>query len=160
MGHAPAFDPAALDDPVKLKALVEALPDYAKGSSFDLTDATKYSVNAALWKKDRAAVSGQWKGELISGRYAQTGDARDLPETLVGIPAALEHAGDFDVRGSLPHHNEIAVDEEKPKKSHKLYGPGAFDGKDRLRFANQFQWRKNSAREHIRIAFTSNWRPS
>jgi hypothetical protein len=159
-GHAPAFAPEALDDPVKLRALVEALPDYQKGSSFDLADATKYSINAAVWKKDRAEVPCQWKGKLISGRYAQAGDSRDLPETLVGIPAALEHAGDFAVRGSLQHHNEIAVDDEKPKKTHKLYGPGMFDGKDRLRFANQFQWRKNSAREHIRLAFTSNWRPA
>ena len=153
------FDPAALDDPATLSALLQDPIDYSAGQTFDLTDASKYSVNKAIWNQPRAQAPGAWVGKLISGRYAQTGDARGFIETLVGIPPDLENAGDFALRGSLPHHDEIAVDDEARSSAHHLYPDSTFDGQTRVSYANQFWWRRNAAREHIRTEFRNNWRP-
>jgi hypothetical protein len=52
------------------------------------------------------------------------------------------------LRGSLPHHNEIAVDEDQG--SNILYDKG--------KFAAQYQLRKDAAVRHIRQAFVENWK--
>ena len=115
-------------------------------------------MNKAIWKKTHADAPAEWAGKLISGRYAQTGDARGFIETLVGIPPELEDADDFWKRGCLPHHDEIAVDEEARSGAHQLYPDSKFDGSTRVSYANQFWWRRNAAREHIRSEFRKNWK--
>ena len=98
-----------------------------------------------------------WAGKLISGRYAQISDTQpglinQLIEGRTNIPPSLLAAPDFFKRGALPHHNEIAVDEEKfDSKRHKLF--------DAAQYALQFAARKNCAIRHVKKAFFDNWRP-
>jgi hypothetical protein len=123
--------------------------DYGKGSGFDIASGN-FSINEALWKGDPEAAATLWKGKLISGRYAQADDPRQgLLERITFIPQSLIKSKRFYLRGSLPHHNEIAVDEDKG--SNKLYDPDEF--------AAQYLLRKNAAVRHIRQAFTDNWKP-
>jgi hypothetical protein len=129
-------------------------PAYGSGSSFDLTSG-KFSMNEHIFKQTPADAAGHWNGQLISGRYAQPHDtqpgwANAITEGVTFIPKELRKAKDFPYRGGLPHHNEIAVDEEYSKRnhSHKLYGdPGTYN--------QQFAWRKQAATEHIRAAYSS-----
>jgi hypothetical protein len=129
-------------------------PGYGTGSTFDLTSG-KFSMNKHIFKQTPADAASYWKGQLISGRYAQPHDTQSgwentVTEGLTYIPQNLLKATDFKFRGGLPHHNEIAVDEEfsKRNKSHKLYGdPGTY--------SRQFDWRKQAATEHIRAAYSS-----
>ena len=90
-----------------------------------------------------------WKGKLISGRYAQKVDSHNITETITFIPSLLSREKGFGLRGSLPHHNEIAVDEDQGKN--KLY--------DSDSFAAQYLLRKDAAVRHIRQAFADNWKP-
>jgi hypothetical protein len=64
------------------------------------------------------------------------------------IPKNLLQAKDLGVRGALPHHQEIAVDEAS-QKSNKLY--------DATEFARQFRLRRQTAIEQIRARFGENW---
>jgi hypothetical protein len=52
------------------------------------------------------------------------------------------------LRGALPQHNEIAVDEDQD--SNVLY--------DSEKFAAQYNLRKEVAVRHIRQAFVENWK--
>jgi hypothetical protein len=133
-------------------------PDYSKGSDFDLTSG-KFSINKKYWTKSRDLIPAEWNGEIISGRYAQRSDSQDFIERFVYIPGELEAKGDFPKRGSLPHHNEIAVDDSaiKDNSKHKLYKPTKSYGDDRMSFENQFRWRKNAAVAHVRDVFLKNW---
>jgi hypothetical protein len=65
---------------------------------------------------------------------------------------------DFDKRGWVPHHNEIAVDNQKAPTSHKLYKDVHEGRMNRLNFTNQLKWRRNAAIAHIRKAFEENWK--
>lgn len=65
--------------------------------------------------------------------------------------AAAHSIGDF--CGSVPHHDEMAVDAATPGKKHKLYNGPSAGPTDRQAFANQFRWRVNTATQHIRRAF-------
>lgn len=129
-------------------------PSYGAGSTFDLTSG-KFSMNKYIFDQTPADAAGYWKGQLISGRYAQPYDTQSgwknvITEGLTYMPKDLLKAADFKFRGGLPHHNEIAVDEEYAKRneSHKLYGdPGTYN--------RQFDWRKQTATEHIRAAYSS-----
>lgn len=130
------------------------IPGYGSGSSFDLTSG-KFTMNKDIFDQTPADAAGYWNGQLISGRYAQPHDTQPgwknaITEGLTFIPKELLKAEDFKYRGGLPHHNEIAVDEEYAKRneSHKLYGgPGTYN--------QQFDWRKQAATEHIRAAYSS-----
>ena len=51
-------------------------------------------------------------------------------------------------RGTLPHHDEIAVDAADPSASHRLF-------RDVATYRQRFQWRVDSAVRHIREAFSS-----
>ncbi len=124
------------------------LPDYGTGSHFDIASG-KFSTNAALWKGSPQEAATLWKGKLISGRYAQKGDSHNITETITFIPSLLTREKGFGLRGSLPHHNEIAVDEDQGKNN--LY--------DSDRFAAQYLLRKDAAVRHIRKAFADNWKP-
>ena len=112
-------------------------------------------MNEHVFNQTPADAARYWNGELISGRYAQPHDtqpgwANAITEGVTFIPKKLLEANDFKYRGGLPHHNEIAVDEEysKRNKSHKLYG-------DSGTYNQQFDWRKQAATEHIRAAYSS-----
>jgi hypothetical protein len=59
----------------------------------------------------------------------------------------------------LPHHNEIAVDDQNISAGHKLYRATVAGPTDRQAFANQFRWRKNTAIQHIQKALLDNYHP-
>jgi len=134
--------------------------DYSKGSTFDLTG-SNFSINTTYWPEDKKGkIPTEWAGKLISGRYAQKGDAqgdivKSIIEATLHIPDDMQSAKDFFRRGSLPHHNEIAVDGPEPGGDHVLYRGKAAD--QRMVFVNQFIWRRNAAILHVRKAFYENW---
>lgn len=124
-------------------------PTYTAATGFDLTG-SQFSINSSLWNGTGAARSAAWQGHLVSGRYAQRHDSHGLIESITYIhPPALETAPGFAVRGSLPHHNEIAVDEDSQSSSHKLYAGNVY--------RNQYATRYAAAVQHIQKAFVDNW---
>jgi hypothetical protein len=113
-----------------------------------------FSVNTSLWDGTQAEAADHWAGQFISGRYAQKYDPKaTFWEGFTSIPISLASAADFKFRGSLPHHDEIAVDAETMKDRHKLYSANSSGPDDRHAYANQFLWRKNTAVQHIRQAY-------
>ncbi|SEK86064.1 transglutaminase-like domain-containing protein [Nitrosovibrio tenuis] len=138
----------ALYDPNNPAASLPQAPDYGTGSDFDIASA-KFSTNTALWKGSPQEAAALWKGKLISGRYAQKSDSHSIVERITFVPAVLTKDKSFKARGSLPHHNEIAVDEDQG--SNVLYDSG--------KFAAQYNLRKDAAVRHIRQAFVDNWKP-
>jgi hypothetical protein len=115
----------------------------------------RFTVNPYYWKNQTVSPAQQWAGKLISGRYAQVKDTQPgllnwVIEGRVNIPPALLAALDFYTRGALPHHNEIAVDDDSydPKK-HKLFSAA--------QYSQQLAWRKDCAIRHVKAAFFDNW---
>ena len=140
----PIFDP---------EAALPFVPAY-DADPFNL-DSGKFSVNDHYWKNQPETRAACWAGKLISGRYAQVSDTQPgitnlLIEGRTNIPEALQDQADFYKRGALPHHNEIAVDEEKFNSKHKLFT------KDQ--YALQFAARKSCAIRHVKKAFFENWK--
>ena len=124
---------------------------------FDLTSAA-FSMNTNLWKGTKQQAAAQWAGKLISGRYAQTNDPwAGFFENFTSLPMPLTKAVDYKTRGALPHHNEIAVDDQTLPTGHKLYRRTATGLADRQAFTNQFRWRKNTAIQHIQKALADNY---
>jgi hypothetical protein len=148
----------------------EKNPVYTSAEKFDLTSG-KFSVNSTYWdinKRPRTEIAKRWGGKIISGRYAQENDTQPgllnaFIEGLTYIPEEFlkkkdaKGRPDFPDRGSLPHHNEIAVDESTMSSEHKLYSNKTKGRTDRMSFKNQFKWRKNSAIRHVRKIFEENW---
>ncbi|HYK89488.1 MAG TPA: transglutaminase domain-containing protein [Acidobacteriota bacterium] len=137
----------------------DSTPSYLPPSTFDLTD-PKFTVNDSLWSQGKDAAARRWSGQLISGRYAQPHDTQagltnHLTEGITRIPAKLRNEQGFSDRGSLPHHNQIAVDDTVPGAQHCLYSAEA--GQARMSFDYQLKWRKNTAILHVRKAFTDNF---
>ncbi len=123
----------------------------------DLTS-NAFSMNTSLWKGTKQQAAAQWAGKLISGRYAQKYDpVATFWEGFTSLPFDLAQAADYSTRGALPHHNEIAVDEENMPSSHKLYRGTATGPDDRQAFPNQFRWRKNTAIAHIQKILADNY---
>ena len=134
------------DDSVlsQLKAEYDAEP-------FNLNDSSRFSVNPYFYKgNDRAkAVAYCEKQQIISGRFAQPRDPSQtfLERNFVYIPYDMRNAKDFPGRGSLPHHNEMAVDaplgeDEQLPEGHKLYQtPQAYQ--------EQFDLRLDAAKRHV-----------
>ena len=137
-----------LYDPSNTAAPLPQPPDYGTGSDFDIASG-KFTTNKALWKGSHEEAAALWKGKLISGRYAQKADSKNVVEAITSIPASLMAEKGFALRGALPHHNEIAVDEDEG--SNILY--------DNAKFAMQYKLRKDAAVRHIRQAFVENWKP-
>jgi hypothetical protein len=115
-----------------------------------------FSTNPEYWKDSPKVREILWNANLISGRYAQDGDShhkfsRELIEQFLDIPDDLlnDPLDHFPKRGSLPHHDEIAVDDEKPGGAHILY--------DAAQYKRQFTLRKQAAIDHIRSVFQANW---
>lgn len=126
---------------------------------FDLTS-NAFSLNTGLWHGTKQQAAQQCAGKLISGRYAQRYDPQaTFWEGFTSIPAALSSAPDFNTRGALPHHNEIAVDEETKGAGHKLYSSASSGPTDRAAYANQFRWRVNTAIQHVQKALLDNYHP-
>jgi hypothetical protein len=151
-GGARPYDPA---DP---GAGLDRTPAYDASAGFNIGVAP-FSVNSRVYKGDPAAAPGLWSGKVISGRYAQKGDSHGFLEKFVNVPPELI-GPDFPKRGSLPHHEEIAVDSDKREKGHRLYTASAPDKAARNAYQNQFRWRRNTAIAHIRAAFQANWNGS
>ena len=126
---------------------------------FDLT-AAAFSMNPELWKGTKPQAAAQWAGQLISGRYAQKYDPKaGFFEGLTSIPLELTQAPDYNTHGALPHHNEIAVDDQNAGSDHKLYRATASSPGDRQAYANQFRWRKNTAIQHLQQVLADNYHP-
>ncbi len=126
---------------------------------FDLTSAD-FSLNDKLWEGTKQQAAAQWAGKLVSGRYAQKYDpVATFWEGFTSLPLELVQAVDYNTRGALPHHNEIAVDDQSIPSSHKLYRTTANGLDDRQAFTNQFRWRKNTAIAHIQQALADNYHP-
>jgi hypothetical protein len=116
-----------------------------------LNDTDRFTVNPNFYKdQDRTkAVAYCEKQQIISGRFAQPRDPSQtfLEQNFVYIPYDMRHAEDFPDRGSLPHHNEIAVDadlgkDNKLPDAHKLYQtPQAYQ--------EQFELRFDAAKRHV-----------
>ena len=126
---------------------------------FDLTS-DAFSLNPYVWKGTKPQAAAQWAGKLISGRYAQKYDPKaGFFEGLTSLPLDLVQVADYNTHGALPHHNEIAVDDQTISSDHKLYRAAASGPADRQAFANQFRWRKNTAIQHIQKALSDNFHP-
>ncbi len=124
---------------------------------FDLTSDV-FSLNPNLWKGTKQQAAAQWGSKLISGRYAQKYDPKaGFFENFTSLPLDLVQAADYNTRGALPHHNEIAVDDQNISSNHKLYRATANSPGDRQAFVNQFRWRKNTAIQHIQKALLDNY---
>ena len=130
-------------DPENPDACLANPPDYGQGG-FDLHN---FSANESKCNESLCDKAVQyWTGrKIISGRFGQPGDQEQgfLEKVFITIPYDLRKAPDFDKRTCLPHHNEIAVDDEKKPKEHKLY-------QDQARFNQEFRLRKEAAVAHIR----------
>ena len=101
---------------------------------------------------------------MIKRRYYGEFGGAYIPEILVStfeqLVAAFEGAKadpDFWKRGSLPHHQEIAVDERDRGGAHRLYREASSGAADPTNYRNQFRWRRNAATAHIRQAFEESW---
>lgn len=138
----------ALYNPADPASTLPQPPDYGAASAFNIATG-QFTTNAALWQGNTQAAAALWQGKVISGRYAQTSDSHGIAESITYIPATLTRDKRFALRGALPHHNEIAVDEDSG--SNVLYTQD--------KFAAQFKLRKDAAVRHIRQAFIENWKP-
>ncbi|AXS80048.1 transglutaminase family protein [Dechloromonas sp. HYN0024] len=147
-------------DPQNPASLGMAPPNYAAGSSFDLSASGVFKPNRTIFKGDRDSIPDLWAGQLISGRYAQPGDSQSILEGPTKIPDSLLKRTDFAQRGSLPHHNTMAVDQATREKTHLLYTAGSQGPTDRMAYANQFAWRVQTATNHIRAAYLQQAAPN
>ena len=137
-------------DPSNPSASLPTPPDYSANATFNLASGN-FTTNAALWNGTHNEAAALWQGKIISGRYGQNRDSHDLFEMITFIPRVLRNAKDFPQRAALPHHNEIAVDEDTMKKAHVLYSTADY--------AVQYHRRYDAALRHIRGAFQQNWKP-
>lgn len=138
-----------LYDPDKPRFKLPSGPDYGPGTIFDLQ---RFSRNPNVNNGTAADAMSAWQGKILSGRYGQTGDSHDILEQASFIRRELRKSADFAMRGLLPHHNEIAVDEDQPREKHKLYD-------DVRTYREQYLLRYQAAVRHIREAFRKNWSP-
>jgi hypothetical protein len=147
----------------------EIPPSYLSGLppqyAFDLTG-KKFTIHKTYWKgTDKAEIAKMWAGKLISGRYAQPHDTWQGVAALVTegilsvIPDKVLQDSHFPERGWVPHHNEIAVDQEQKSPDHRLYVEEQKDRFDKGSYPNQYKWRRNTAIKHIRKVFDENWNP-
>ncbi len=122
---------------------------------FDLNDTSRFSVNTFFYKDATRAKAVAYcnKKVIISGRFAQDKDPYQgtLERTFVYIPYAMRNAPDFPDRGCLPHHNEMAVDEQLNEDGtipggHKLY-------KDPKVYQEQLNLRFVAAKRHVKLLY-------
>ncbi|HEY5914178.1 MAG TPA: hypothetical protein VJA21_26620 [Verrucomicrobiae bacterium] len=143
----------APDVPLAASPEYDATPPDPSLPPFDLTSG-RFSTNASLWNGSSQQAAALWSGKIISGRYAQKYDPlATFWEGWTSLPSAVVSTPGFALRGSLPHHDEIAVDSQTMGKRHKLYSQNSSGPSDRQAYANQFRWRMNTAIEHIRQVY-------
>ena len=119
------------------------------GGRFPLADTARFSVNERVLTTSRDAAAAQWKGHIISGRYAQTDDPHQgAAERLTYIPKSLRQQPDYPPRAGLPHHNEIAVDDATRDSAHRLYMADAS-------YQSAFKERVTAAEAHIKHVYAS-----
>jgi hypothetical protein len=115
--------------------------DYATDPVFSRA---KLSFYAPWYQPSDFERFARWKGRPISGRYSLRNDSHDAIEAVTNLPSA--EAIPTALRafvGSLPHHNEIAVDEDGDH-SNQLYPPAEHK--------RQFALRYHLALRHITAA--------
>lgn len=136
-------------DPENPDACFANPPDYAAGD-FDLADGGKFSVNESKCRNLRDVIMKNWQGKIVSGRFAQPGDQEQgfFEKVFISIPYALRKADNFSKRTCLPHHNEIAMDNEKKPDGHKLYN-------DPAKFKEAFRQRRDTAVAHIKNLYAA-----
>lgn len=138
-------------DPAQPQAGFAHVPSYGSRSDFDLTS-KQFTLNPAVYSGTKRQAAELWEGKIITGRYAQKFDSHGVFEALTYIPKELTGSG-FQIRGSLPHHDEISVDSKSMEHQHALYRRSSSGPADHLAYENQFEWRRQTAIEHIRQAF-------
>jgi hypothetical protein len=128
-------------DPVTKKPALKF--NYANDAEYSRARLTFYTPWYKLTDFERFDA---WKGRAISGRYSLPNDSHDAIETATNAPpsTALPNAAAKNFTGSLPHHNEIAVDEDGAH-SNALYTIP--------RYKEQFALRYHLALRHITTAF-------
>lgn len=138
-------------------------PDYSPGTSFDFQ---KFTRNGNVNNGTVADAVNSWQGKIISGRYAQEGDSHGWAERITSIPSELLKDKDFSNRGLLPHHNEIAVDEDNRSDKHILYPDRlphnekiVVDEDNRNFYFEQYRLRYDAAARHIGEVFKKHWKP-
>jgi hypothetical protein len=106
--------------------------DYANDPDFQ---GAALSYYLPWWNPSVFDRFAKWRGHAISGRYSLRGDAHGVVEKFVNLAPseAFPTPAARSLVGSLPHHDEIAVDEEHG--SNKLYGPQRYAAQYRLRYA-------------------------
>jgi hypothetical protein len=127
-------------DPVTKKPVLAY--DYAKDPEYS---AAALSYYRKWWTPDVFDRFSRWKGRPVSGRYAFDGDSRGAIEGIIvnePSPSSFPTPAARAFAGSLPHHDEIAVDVEEG--SNKLYGPA--------RYTEQYRWRYALAVKHVERA--------
>jgi hypothetical protein len=153
-GQAALYDPGVT---LVVEPSYTATPSDPSPPPFDLTSG-HFTVNDDCWHGTPQQTAAQWQGKLISGRNAQLHDRwATFWEGFTSIPRELTEASDFAVRGSLPHHDEMAVDDAAMGRRHRLYSKTGSGPDDRQSYPNQFRWRVNTAVQHIKKAFEDNW---
>ena len=116
--------------------------DYASDPVFSKVALTTYTPWYAVADFDRYT---RWKGRPISGRYSLHNDSHDAIEAVTNAPGSNAiPSSAHKLVGSLPHHNEIAVDEDGDH-SNKLYGAAEY--------RRHFALRYHLALRHITDAF-------
>jgi hypothetical protein len=106
--------------------------DYASDADFKRAALSYY---LPWWNPSLFDRFARWRGHAISGRYSLKGDSHGAVEKFVNLApaAAFPTPAARSLAGSLPHHDEIAVDEEHG--SNKLYGPQRYAAQYRMRYA-------------------------
>ncbi len=120
--------------------------DYAADEVFSKLKFTHYAPWCDTQSFDRLA---NWKGRAISGRYSFSNDSQDNIERLTNVPPAdaFPTPSARQVAGSLPHHNEIAVD-EAGEHSNAIYPSQRYVAQFNLRYALAVQHIANVLRLH------------
>jgi len=90
-----------------------------------------------------------WHGKPISGRYSFTDDSKGFIESITNKAPTKVFPSQAARRfaGSLPHHNEIAVDEAGGGHSNRQYSEKEYKA--------QFQLRYRLALQHITEALAA-----
>jgi hypothetical protein len=106
--------------------------DYANDPDFKRAALSYYPP---WWNPSHFDRFARWRGHAISGRYSLQGDSHSAVEKFVNLApaAAFPTPAARSLAGSVPHHDEIAVDEEHG--SNKLYGPQRYAAQYRMRYA-------------------------
>jgi hypothetical protein len=93
------------------------------------------------WQPNLFDRLSKWQGRAISGRYSLSGDSKSFIERITNAPSSSLFPSQAvrQFTGSLPHHDELAVD--MATGSNKLYKSAEF--------ALQYRWRYHLALRHM-----------